>query len=188
MAYPKRKTYNELTEDDKNAILHQYYKDIAIQDIGGDLQIKTTAIRQVVEDHTNNQPEGLGDTVHNVLNSKVLSGTTNFIKGILFKDEEDCGCDERREQLNKIFKYKRKPLWLTKDEFKWFTEFNKRANKHKLTREDQIFIADTHSRVFQYQLKKYPCTCTPQVYTGYFKELMKIYNNLKDEFENEIEK
>jgi len=56
-----------------------------------------------------NKPEGLGDTVENVLNSKPLKPITKAIKNLLWKDGEDCGCDERKKKLNKLVKYNRKP-------------------------------------------------------------------------------
>jgi len=44
--------------------------------------------------------EGLGDTLQKVI---TRSGITKYVKII----SEDCGCDERRKKLNKLFPYKK---------------------------------------------------------------------------------
>ena len=58
------------------------------------------------EDDSSNQNEkanGLGDTIKWILSKVGLTEkTTKAISG-----EEDCGCDERRSFLNRIFPYKK---------------------------------------------------------------------------------
>ena len=58
------------------------------------------------EDESSNQNEkanGLGDTIKWILSKVGLTEkTTKAISG-----EEDCGCDERRSFLNRIFPYKK---------------------------------------------------------------------------------
>ena len=47
--------------------------------------------------------KGLGDTLQKVITK---SGITKYVKII----SEDCGCNERRDKLNKLFPYKETTL------------------------------------------------------------------------------
>jgi len=49
--------------------------------------------------------KGLGDTIQKITNATGLSALTNMLqdKGII----KDCGCNERKEKLNKKFPYKK---------------------------------------------------------------------------------
>ena len=50
--------------------------------------------------------KGLGDTIQKITNATGLSALTNMLeeKGVI----KDCGCNKRKEKLNKIFPYKNK--------------------------------------------------------------------------------
>ena len=54
--------------------------------------------------------EGLGDTVEKITKATGIKKAVKFLAG------EDCGCDERKEKLNEMFRY-RKPECLTESEF-----------------------------------------------------------------------
>ena len=62
--------------------------------------------------------KGLGDTVEKVLQTTKLDKVAKFIMG------EDCGCDERKEKLNKLFPY-RQPLCLNEAEHEFLVDFFK---------------------------------------------------------------
>ena len=49
--------------------------------------------------------KGLGDTIQKITNVTGLSALTNMLqeKGVI----KDCGCNERKEKLNKKFPYKK---------------------------------------------------------------------------------
>ena len=50
--------------------------------------------------------KGLGDTVQKFTNATGISAFTNMLqeKGVI----KDCGCNKRKEKLNKMFPYKKK--------------------------------------------------------------------------------
>jgi hypothetical protein len=54
--------------------------------------------------------KGLGDTVEKVLEATGIAKVAKWVLG------EDCGCDKRKKNLNKLFPYK-KPECLTEDEY-----------------------------------------------------------------------
>lgn len=84
--------------------------------------------------------KGLGDSLEKIIK---LTGLDSFVNG------EDCGCNERKEKLNKIFPYKNKLIGrcLTEDEFvrwKFFTD-----NKTLDFSPEQIsFICNLYATVF----------------------------------------
>lgn len=54
-----------------------------------------------LKDNVAKQSEGVGDTVAKITKATGVDKLVKFIAG------EDCGCDERQDSLNKIFKYKK---------------------------------------------------------------------------------
>ena len=61
--------------------------------------------------------KGVGDVVEVVLNSAPIKPVTEAVKKLLWKDGEDCGCDERKEKLNKLFRRIKKPRCLSEDDY-----------------------------------------------------------------------
>lgn len=65
------------------------------------------------------KPKGLGDTIEQIT-------TATGIKAVVDKISEvtgiDCGCDERKELLNKIWTY-RKPNCLSNESVEWLSAF-----------------------------------------------------------------
>ena len=55
-----------------------------------------------------NKPKGLGDSLANFIEATGLQKTFNKVQEIRGKEKEDCGCNKRKETLNKIFPYKNK--------------------------------------------------------------------------------
>ena len=45
------------------------------------------------------ESKGLGDTVAKITKATGINKLVKFVAG------EDCGCDERKEKLNKLFQY-----------------------------------------------------------------------------------
>ena len=77
---------------------------------------------------TKKKSEGLGDTIAKVTKATKIDKLVKFVAG------EDCGCDERRKKLNKLFSYNPHIECLLEDEYKllknWFEK--ERANHTKL--------------------------------------------------------
>ena len=61
------------------------------------------------------KPKGLGDTIENVLQATGIDKLAKFVFG------EDCGCEERKETLNKLFPYVN-PLCLNELEYNILTD------------------------------------------------------------------
>jgi hypothetical protein len=52
----------------------------------------------------NKNPKGLGDTIENFTTITGIKSLADFTTGLVKKD---CGCNKRKETLNKVFPYKK---------------------------------------------------------------------------------
>ena len=67
-----------------------------------------------------------------------ITKATGIEKAVKFIAGEDCGCDERKEVLNKLFPYNR-PNCLTETEHITLSEFFKR-NQTQVSKSDQLTL------------------------------------------------
>jgi hypothetical protein len=127
-----------------------------------------TIIEHIESQETQEQPSlGLGDTIAKVTKATGIDKLVKFIAG------EDCGCEERKEKLNKLFRYKQ-PLCLTENEFNYLTEFQK-VNNTTLTKQEGDEIATIWNRVFQSRKFYRPCTCNPKAWQDMINDLLIIH-------------
>jgi hypothetical protein len=118
------------------------------------------------------QMQGLGDLVETVTEVTGIKEIVNFIAG------EDCGCDERKETLNKLFPFKRKKECLSEDEYNQlivvFDAIEKRGRVVK--RAEQVILNGIHSRVFG--SRNEPTSCGPCIEAKY-NELKLLHEQYK---------
>ena len=108
--------------------------------------------------------EGLGDTVEKITKATGIKKAVKFLAG------EDCGCDERKEKLNEMFRY-RKSECLTESEF----DLIKTAvdtNKNKFTPSEQEEYKNIYERIFKVKVECTPCSFAKVVW----KDLLAVYN------------
>ena len=97
-----------------------------------------------------NESKGLGDTIAKITKATGIDKLVKFVAG------EDCGCDERKEKLNKLFPYA-KPKCLTEDEYNILDAyFNK--NTETLLSEEQTDFIKINNRVLSQQLTFSTCS------------------------------
>lgn len=127
-----------------------------------------TIIEHIENPETQERPSlGLGDTIQTITQATGIDKLVKFIAG------EDCGCEERKEKLNKLFRYKQ-PLCLTEQEYNYLTEFQK-VNSPTLSKQEGDEIATIWNRVFQSRKFYRPCTCNPKAWQSMIDELLIIY-------------
>ena len=66
--------------------------------------------------HAENAPTGLGDVVEAITTVTGIKAAVKFLAG------EDCGCDERKEKMNKL-RFRRQPLCLNESEYSFLSSF-----------------------------------------------------------------
>jgi ABC-type thiamine transport system ATPase subunit len=94
--------------------------------------------------------KGLGDTIAKITEATGIDKLVKFVAG------EDCGCEERKEKLNKLFPYA-KPLCLTEDEFNTLDTYFKQ-NTNTLTSDEQTSLIAINNRVLNQKLTFSTCS------------------------------
>ena len=126
-----------------------------------------------IEENKIIEPTGLGDTIEIVLKKTGIAKLAKWILG------EDCGCEERKEKLNKLFPYS-KPKCLTEEEHTYLTE-SKVLDKNVLIPSEQRELLKIYNRVFTQRRQPTSCgSCLREV----VNELSKVVNEYKDENES----
>lgn len=103
-------------------------------------------------------PKGLGDSVEKITTATGIKKAVKFLAG------EDCGCDERKEKLNKLFRY-RQPKCFTEEEYEYLSElFSSSPERVSANRLIKIY-----NRVFG--ARQAPTQCSSCI--------RRVYNELK---------
>ena len=110
--------------------------------------------------------EGLGDTIAKVTEATGIKKAVKFIAG------EDCGCDERQERLNRIFKYD-KPECLNEDEYEYIADWIDNG-KNKLNNKQLKEMNVIYNRVFKKKFKCQKCSAPRMM-----KEIVTYFNDYK---------
>jgi hypothetical protein len=131
------------------------------------LDKRTKEYKDYAEWKTNHEAssEGLGDSIEKITEATGIKAAVKFVAG------EDCGCDKRKEALNKIFSYN-KPECLTEEEYNYLAEFfsRERAVIGGLEKQQLLLI---YNRVFRAKKRMTSCSAC----------IKNIYDRLKEYFE-----
>jgi hypothetical protein len=116
---------------------------------------------------TRTRSRGLGDTVEKIIKA---TGLDVFVEG------KDCGCDARKEKLNKLFPYRTKQRCFTEEEYNAWGEFTK--NKKITITSDQVkYVCELYASVF-FRPVWYPCSgCSPKPLINMIDKLDVLYNS-----------
>jgi len=109
--------------------------------------------------------KGLGDTIEKITEA---TGIKKVVKS-LFGD--DCGCDERKAKLNKIFNYKNINC-LEEDEFKYLKSYFD-LKKQRVEVKERRELIKIYNRIFNKNQKDTSCgSCVRNVVNS----LKRVYN------------
>tara|TARA_R110002020_G_scaffold49786_1_gene141385 strand:- start:87 stop:449 length:363 start_codon:yes stop_codon:yes gene_type:complete len=114
--------------------------------------------------------KGLGDSVEKALKS---TGIDKVVKKLL---GDDCGCEERKEKLNKLFPYK-KARQFTKDEKSVYERVLPSIKKGEISRQEQGILVGLYNNVFKTNKRPSSCSSCVRETTS---QLAKIYENTCD--------
>lgn len=116
------------------------------------------------------QAEGLGDTVEQVLEVTGIAKVAKWVLG------EDCGCEERKQKLNELWRYT-KPECLSEDEYKYLDDFFTNL-KNSVSPNQQRELLKIYNRVFKQRMQPTSCgSCLREV----VNKLNKLYAIYKEE-------
>ena len=124
---------------------------------------RTKAFKEWAKNHAQ-ASEGLGSTVEKITTATGIKKAVKWLAG------EDCGCDQRKEKLNKMFRYK-KPECLNEDEFE-LIKMAVDTKKNAFTSQEQEQYKQIYERVFKVKVDCTPCSFRSTVW----KDLISLYN------------
>lgn len=111
-----------------------------------------------------NESQGLGDTIEKVFEATGIKKLVHFIAG------DDCGCDKRKDKLNKLFPY-HKTLCLDEKEYNYLDAFFT-SKRNDLTHSEQVQMLVIYNRVFT--AKKQSSNCA-SCWRDTMNDLKKVY-------------
>lgn len=117
--------------------------------------------------------KGLGDVVDKFTEATGIKKLVKFIAG------EDCGCEERKEFLNKLFPLNA-PKCLLEDEFNYLDELFK-TPVHQLVPSQQSVLLGIYQRVFNEKRRASTCPDCWRDILNKLKEVHEIYQDGKAE-------
>lgn len=110
--------------------------------------------------------KGLGDTVAKVTKATGIDKAVKFIAG------EECGCEERKEKLNKLFPYNQ-PECLNESEYNFLKDFYN-IERNTVTYPQQLELIAISNRVLKTKLQ--PSSCSSCI-KSLMEKLKKLYDN-----------
>lgn len=113
--------------------------------------------------------KGLGDDIEKITKATGIKKVVDKVSDAL---GVDCGCEKRKDWLNKRFRY-RDVECLTKEQA---DRWNGRTFKgHTLTHSQRMFVAEFHAEVFKHPLQT-PCTCSPAEWKRMINDCTEMYD------------
>ena len=109
--------------------------------------------------------KGLGDSIEKVLKKTGIDKVAKKVLG------DDCGCEERKKALNKMFPYSRQ---FTPDEISIYESVLPRIKGERISGKDQAIMVKLYNKVFNANKKTSSCGfCVQQT----LAKLAKVYVN-----------
>lgn len=115
---------------------------------------------------------GLGDTVAKFTEATGIDKVVHFIAG------EDCGCDKRKEKLNKLFPYKT-PECLKEKEYNTLKSLLPNMAV-RVRPSDQLEFLKVYNRVFK--TNEQPTSCASCL-NDMLRKIKMVYNEYPSKFE-----
>ena len=116
-----------------------------------------------LKQNVESQSKGVGDTVAKITKATGVDKLVKFIAG------EDCGCNERQVQLNKLFSYK-KINCISEDDYTYLSDFVD-SNTNKITNDQKVRLITIHNNIFNTN-QKTNTSCSPCI-SGVVNKLKK---------------
>jgi hypothetical protein len=122
------------------------------------------------EEATFENAKGLGDTI------EAFTTVTGIKKGVELLSKAldwDCGCDERKEKLNKLWSY-RKPQCLVQEDYEYLKDFFAKP-QNSISPKTQWDLADIYFRIFNIRLEQSSCASCWRDYIGQIRQVYNVF-------------
>ena len=116
----------------------------------------------------NNRPKGFGDTVAKITEVTGIKKLVKLIAG------DDCGCDERKEILNRKFKYKNINC-VSEEDYNYLNDFFA-LNTLKVTNTQQVRLNKIHNHIFGTRKSTSSCVSCVIKTVENLRKYLQVYN------------
>ena len=125
---------------------------------------------ELKQKHKENTPKGLGDKIEEITEKTGIKKLVKWVAG------DDCGCDERKENFNKIdTRLKIRPECLTVEEHNWLVDYFNKDTK-VITASENLKINEIYGRVFRKKVdKSSSCSGCMAQRVNDLREVLNIY-------------
>jgi len=123
------------------------------------------------------KPKGLGDVIENITEA---TGIKKIVE--TFTEGKDCGCDKRKEILNKLFPIKTKANCFTEEQFNSWSKF-KEVKTKTINHEQILMICELYSNIFNLPYWKpscFACSGTAKTISTMIDKLDVVYNTYEN--------
>jgi len=121
-----------------------------------------------LKDNIENQPKGFGDTVAKITEVTGIKKLVELIVG------DDCGCDERKEILNRKFKYKNINC-VSEEDYNYLNDFFA-LNTLKVTNTQQVRLNKIHNHIFSTRKSTSSCVSCVIKTVENLRKYLQVYN------------
>jgi len=121
-----------------------------------------------LKDNVENQPKGFGDTVAKITEVTGIKKLVELIVG------DDCGCDERKEILNRKFKYKNINC-VSEEDYNYLNDFFA-LNTLKVTNTQQVRLNKIHNHIFNTRKSTSSCVSCVIKTVENLRKYLQVYN------------
>lgn len=121
-----------------------------------------------LKDNVENQPKGFGDTVAKITEVTGIKKLVKLIAG------DDCGCDERKEILNRKFKY-RNINCVSEEDYNYLNDFFA-LNTLKVTNIQQVRLNKIHNHIFGTRKSTSSCVSCVIKTVENLRKYLQVYN------------
>ena len=121
-----------------------------------------------LKDNVENQPKGFGDTVAKITEVTGIKKLVKLIAG------DDCGCDERKEILNRKFKYKNINC-VSEEDYNYLNDFFA-LNTLKVTNTQQVRLNKIHNHIFSTRKSTSSCVSCVIKTVENLRKYLQVYN------------
>ena len=121
-----------------------------------------------LKDNIENQPKGFGDTVAKITEVTGIKKLVKLIAG------DDCGCDERKEILNRKFKYKNINC-VSEEDYNYLNDFFA-LNTLKVTNTQQVRLNKIHNHIFSTRKSTSSCVSCVIKTVENLRKYLQVYN------------
>ena len=115
--------------------------------------------------------KGLGDRVEDFTKATGIKAVVKWVFG------EDCGCNERKEYLNNLFKGREEPECLTEEEYNLLKEYFSYSKYAHIPPHLYKGLIKIYNRVFDMQQLETNCAkCNEEIH----EKMLKVFKTYKD--------